>query len=153
MLRKGFFQRLTTIWFGLIMGQVVFLAVVFFLNNQQDSSFVRPELVGVMDYIAIAFSLGTLGMSQFIPQQLLKVETKDTLDNKLQKYQTSVILRGALIEGGNLFCIVAYLLTQNSLLLGSFAALISIMILSRPTLAQMETSIPLSEDEKAQLQS
>jgi len=59
-----------------------------------------------------------------------------TLHAKLFHYQSSTIMRLAMLEGGNVFVSVFIMLTGNKLLLGLSALTLGIYLLSRPTLGR-----------------
>ncbi|MES2555650.1 MAG: hypothetical protein V4604_05835 [Bacteroidota bacterium] len=111
----SFSTMLTVIFAGLIMGQLAFVGVAFFV--------LKPVVVANEDpvflYLTIGLiSAGIAGGFFFWNKLKTDLRTTENLDDKLAKYRSSTIIRMALLEGPNIFGIVAYLQTGNPIIMG-----------------------------------
>ncbi|HLP53724.1 MAG TPA: hypothetical protein VK151_01795 [Fluviicola sp.] len=111
----SFSTLLTVIFAGLMMGQLAFGAVAFFV--------LKPPVVPSEDpmflYLLIGLTaVGILAGFVFHSKMKSQIRNMENLDEKLAKYRSSAIIRMALLEGSNLFGIVAYLQTGNPIIMG-----------------------------------
>lgn len=116
---NDFSVMLFVIFGGLMMGQLLFAGVTFFV--------LKPAVVANQDQLFLYLTIGMIGAgiaAGFFFWNKLKtdLQTTENLDDKLSKYRTATIIRMALLEGPNLFGIVAYLQTGNQIILGIAAA-------------------------------
>lgn len=124
------FQQLNVIYLALIAGQLSFAGVAYFLAMDSETA---SEL-GIMSYLVPAISISTIGASYFIYNMLIqKGQTLEDAVEKLGHYRMSNIVRWALIEGGNLFAIVIFLISGQTYLLAFFALGLGIFLLYRPS--------------------
>lgn len=116
---NDFSKMLLVIFVGLIMGQLLFAGVTFFV--------LKPSVVPSNDQLFLFLTLAMIGAGIsaglfFWNKMKTEIQPIDGLDEKLSKYRTATIIRMALLEGPNLFGIVAYMLTGNQIVLGIAAA-------------------------------
>lgn len=144
-MKEIFLKRLNLIWFALLGGQVMFLGVVLLVFKGQ---LVNPELQGLLDYVAVVVLFPAVFMSQFLYKQAIQKIKGDQLSpqEKLTAYQTATIIKGALLEGSNLFCIVAYMLTNTHWLVIVIVAVLGFFFTQKPSLQKFDTE--LEEDFK-----
>lgn len=112
---NDFSTMMILIFIALIMGQLIFAGVTFFV--------LKPPVVAnenqVFLYMTIAMiGAGIAGGFGFWSRMKAQLHTAQNLDEKLQRYRSTTIVRMALLEGPNLFGIVAYMLTGNQIILG-----------------------------------
>jgi hypothetical protein len=136
-MKEGFITKLTFIWFALIFGQVLFLCILLFVV--QEGGF-APELKGMLEYVAVGSLLPMLLMSQVLyKKQMQKAANSDTSEeDKLAMYQTATIIKGGLMEGGNLFCLVAYLMTGVQWLIVPIVAVLVLFFMQRPSVQKFD---------------
>lgn len=139
-MKEDFFKRLNLIWFALLGGQVMFLGVVLLVLKDQS---VNSELQGLLDYVAVVALLPAVFMSQFLYKQAIQKIKENKLSNqeKLTAYQTATIIKGALLEGGNLFCIVAYMLTNTQWLIIVIVAVLGFFFTQKPSIQKFDTEL------------
>ncbi|MBI3238341.1 MAG: hypothetical protein HYZ43_05790 [Flavobacteriia bacterium] len=106
---------LVLIYSGLLFGQLSFAGVTFLA--------LKPAVVANEDplflYMTIALIVaGIAGGLVFWNRMKAQIQSTDNLNVKLQKYRTTTIIRMALLEGPNLFGVVAYLQTGNKIIMG-----------------------------------
>ena len=125
------FQQLNIIYLALVAGQVAFASVAyFFLVDEAASS---SEL-GILAYIVPALSLITIGASYFIYNMLIQNgQELGGFEAKIGHYRTSNIVRWALVEGGNLFAVVIFLLSGVTYILAFFVLGMGVFFLYRPS--------------------
>lgn len=148
---KTYFTKLTIIHAALLMGQVIFIAVSFFLIN--SGSFVLDEgsedLRGIFIFIVPMIVISAIAAAMIIPKsRLTAMREKSNLREKLNDYLSNTIIKFALMEGPSLFAIVAYLLTGDILFLGLSAVVIVVFILERPSKQRLYMDLALSPEEK-----
>ena len=102
------FTQLRTIFFALLIGQVGFAAVVYYISGI-NSDFSDIPIFSILVPAAVA---GSAVMAYFLNQQLAvkEVEEKNP-DERFALYRRRVIVRLALLEGANLLAVVGVLLT------------------------------------------
>lgn len=88
---------LNTIFFGLLMGQVIFgvIAYVMLTENQYFSLSKDTAFFAVVCCVAV---LGIYAGQFLFKKQLEKVHSAETLQKKINGYQTALIVKWALIE-------------------------------------------------------
>lgn len=133
------FKRLQFIFYSLVAGQILFAAVVYFMIHQ-DRDFVDMPMLSVIVPAAV---LGSIGLGYFMNERL-RADAMDqkTEDAQMEHYKRRVIVRSALMEGGNLVALVACLLTGNVPFFLFFAFGIAVFIYFRPTQNEMANDYP-----------
>lgn len=115
---KDYWRALNIIWLALLVGQLIFCAVAVFMRYGGEAS-----SDNMISYMAIGVALMCFFVSYWINQQRLQRVNKTDNEGQAQiGYRSLVIMRSALVEGGNLFALVAYLLEGNTISLLVFAA-------------------------------
>jgi hypothetical protein len=126
-----FFKTLQLIWFSLLLGPLMFLVVTLVVIEGQMYA---PDLVQIMTLICPVLMLGMVATSQILFQQLLqKAKSSEMQETQMKAYQSASVIKFALIEGANLFGIIAFLLTQAYWILALVGGCFVWMILQRPT--------------------
>ncbi len=111
---KGQFRSTFLLYIALLLGQIVFCFFVVFMVTQPD----RPILKEGSDYpfLALLVIFLAAGAAWYMNQLRIKsiVSLEANFEGKLLHYRTTVLLRSAMVEAGNLFCLILALL-ENSL--------------------------------------
>lgn len=138
-------KTLQIVWFALISGQMVFFAVAYFTEIETD-------LGGLpLAEIALLFGGVLLALSQVIYKVLLKKAfTTNTTNEKLTQYFSANIVKGAMIEAGNITCIFAFLLTRNIWLAPFILGTVIWLILQVPTKDKFRKELNLTDSEISQ---
>lgn len=136
------FKTLVVIHFGLVMGQVFFAAVAYFLNSSGQAEHSGNHVPFL--YILIPLALGGILAGNFLFKKQLENITSNDILTKLTRYQVGLIIRMALIEAPCLFAIVGHLLTGDNILLICAMALIVYSIVIRPTKDKLSTELNLN---------
>ncbi len=130
----------STIWFALIGGQVIFLVFAFATSGQ----FLNKGLINFLEYIAVFVNLSTFLMSKVVYKMMVGNIKHSNPSEHIAKYVSAMIVKGALMESGNLFCIAAIMLTGATWLAIPVVLVLGMMFLDRPTVEryQRETDNP-----------
>jgi hypothetical protein len=120
---------------ALILGTLIF-AMISIVTAQG-----QPAGLEVIAYIAVGFSV-LEGIVSFVAPVLVANRRLQELREKPGKipvmdlfgvYQTQIIIRGALLEGGAFFCCIAYMSTQLWWTLATALVLMAIIAIFFPT--------------------
>lgn len=145
---KELFYQINILYYALLAGQILFCIIILFaLLDPETRQSGWPEapfglIVPILlaSIIPIVFFINNRQLSQATDQ-------KD-LPAKAAHYRTLVLLRSALIEGANLFCLVALLLENNSTFLIFFGAGLLLFLYFRPSVNEFLQHYQLSGAEK-----
>jgi len=130
------FKQLQLIFFALLAGQVVFAGVVYYTISQ---SLAQTSEMPMFTYLIPLVLLSAVAMSYFLNKQLkAQASEQKTEDEKSIHYKRRVILRAAILEGGNLMAIIAVLITGQMYFMLYFLLGIIIFYFFRPTEQEMQ---------------
>ncbi len=112
------FRQLQVLFFAMVIGQLLFMAVVIFLlwEGGLAPSYLLGEYEDLM--IAGAYVAGMIFMSRFIDSMWKKqIATMQRLQrSSFGHYRSTVILRLAILEGAGLLTIILAMVTRNPVL-------------------------------------
>lgn len=148
---QSIFRQVNILYYALLAGQVLFCLVVLFgvLDPDARQSGWPEAPFGLVVPVLMA---STMSAAFFINnRQLSQATDQPNLGAKINHYRSTVILRSALIEGGNLFCLVVLLLENNSTYLFLFAAGLLVFLYFRPGLNEFTQHYALSGAEQAEI--
>lgn len=129
----AYFSSLLIVFYGLILGQVVFGLISFFLVNTNNFKSDGAALSSVFIYIIPVFALGGFILSSLIFKNRLKaIDRRSGLMNKLADYRAALVVRYALLEGPSLFAIIVYLITGNTIFILFSAFIVLYFLAIRP---------------------
>ena len=149
---QNLWRQISTLYAALLIGQVLFaLAIIVLIYSREpvDTSELPLQypmlgllIVGLC--IMTAFYFNNLRQNQ---AQSLQID----LGAKLLHYRTSILMRSAIIESGNLFCLILVFLTQGISPLLFFAVGLVAFVYFRPTLDNMIQMYHLTAQEALEL--
>lgn len=114
----GYFKSLKIVFYSLVIGQVLFGLISFFLVNTNNFKSDGADLKSVFIYIIPFFVLVGFLLSNLIFKNKLKaIDRKSGLMIKLNDYRSALVVRYAVLEGPSLFAIITYLLTGDTIFL------------------------------------
>lgn len=126
---KEHFKQINILWLALLMGQLVFFAVVFFFINSTEG-----ESLDILRTIVPMLLLGALGGVYFISKKRsTDGAALETLQEKAEHYRATIVIRSALLEGANLMAIVGMLSDSPQPYLPYFAVGIAAFLYFRPS--------------------
>ena len=129
-------QVLTIIVLSLIMGQMIFAAVILFAMNGWNQ---QPTGIW-MSAIAVLFSFQMFAMAVFVPNFAAKNGVKKAAGDDTQLpgvYQVKTILGASFVEGSGLLNLVAFMLEHNKWSLAPVAAGIVFLVTMIPSKARI----------------
>ena len=147
---KGLLTTLSLIYFSLVFVMTFFGLFVFYLNYSGTNEAVADEgFAQTLQYALIVLTPGGVAAGYFIfKQQLSTFPATATLREKLNRYQTAILIRSACLEVPGLFGAVAGMITGvNSFLLFT-AAIIVLFVLLRPTAFTITNDLGLSQADR-----
>jgi hypothetical protein len=109
-----FCTRILIIYSGLLIGQVLFFAVVFFALKPVETTDPSRDI-----YLYISIGLLLIAMTfgiQLSKNRLATIRGMEDVDQRILSYQSMLIIQFALLECANLFSIVAFLLTGHKMI-------------------------------------
>jgi hypothetical protein len=144
----NYLKALKILFIALVTGQALFAVIAYVLK----ATGTFPDNTGLMSvfmYFVPALDLVCILASYLVSKKKISlVDANLSLTGKLNTYRAISITRWAMIEGGTLFTIIAYLLTgaQMFLVLMSFMILVSLTL--SPTVKRIVKELPLSSGEQ-----
>ena len=129
MKRTGAFTALKIVHTAMLAGQVLFIAILFFIAYTKKIEPVLPEMDKVLQIIALLLSAGGFFLGANIFKKKL-LSLRDDMNNtgvqeKFAKYRVACIIQWAMLEGPCLICCTCFFLTGNY----AFLALAAVLVL------------------------
>lgn len=148
---QKFLKSLSLIHLALAFGLILFAGVTVFLNSGKETAirYTDDVFVNVLPVLALVCILTSITLFK---KQLITLQSKDSLKDKLKGYQSAFIVRLALLEGPCLFGIVCYLVTGNFFHLIVAGLIILYFISLRPGKEKVETDLKLSHEQQVQFE-
>lgn len=148
---RQYLKTLLIIHLGMMMAQLIFIAIIFVLVNEESSIIdINTQnilLIAVPVTIILIISIG----KYFYQQQLKKIITKKELILKFKSYQSMQIIQFAFAEMAALTCFLASFLSQNLVFVyGSIGVLLYFLTL-RPTKIKLEKELQFDFNEQNKL--
>ena len=132
------------------MGQVLFAAVAFFIN--ENRSFNLLDTNNKLFYIIPLLALGSYVASNFLFKQNINTiaNNNNSLKEKLNGYQVALIIKLAIIEGPVLFGIVAFLIGGNLYFLFISGLLIIYFLMQKPSKEKIIETLKLNYEHRVE---
>ncbi len=140
------------LYLALLLGQFVFCLIVIFMLTQPDSPMIREGTDYLYLGLLVIFMAGSAAMfvNQLRNKQISKIRAN--FEGKVLHYRTTVIMRSAMVEAGNLFCIVLSILERSLTPLLIFALGLLVFIYFRPRVEEIATNYQLTGEERQKLE-
>ena len=123
--------------------------VIFQVNSFNTSTNGEDAYLYLIPVFAL---LGYFGSQIVFKKMTSKIDINLKLEEKLKKYQTALHLKFALIEIPSFLGLFTYFNSGNALPLVISICLLAYLAVQRPNKENIINSIPLSTDEKTQIQ-
>jgi hypothetical protein len=149
---KQYFLLLTVLYFGLLVGQVVFASIALLLNLAhlfQPFNSLKAIFIYIVPVIVVA---GFVAGQLVYKNQLNKIKGYDSLVTKMVGYRTALIIKLAMLEGASLFAIIAYLLTSDLIFLGMSGIIIFYFLLMKPSRDKIVMDLGLNPVERMKIE-
>ena len=122
----------------------LFALITLFLNREIMFFDANPSTTAPFNPIFPIMGLITISAGIFFFKNLIaKIDKSETVDTKMNLYQSAFIISSALLEGGALFNIVGFFITHNAFFLLFAAANFIFLILKHPTKDKLISSLHL----------
>jgi hypothetical protein len=145
---KALKQQITIIHGALLMGLLMFGAVVFY-TNQTTWNFQFPGEHVVFLFVLLPLLAITIPLSRIISAKRIEtIADKKSTSDKVMALTSAYIIRYALIEGPTLFAIVVAMLSHNTLYLFMAGLAILYFITQRPTKQSIKQDLALTNAEE-----
>jgi hypothetical protein len=143
-------RQLNLLFLALAGGQVLFALLVLYMLR---SGLYRAEPADLpFDLLAPFILIGTAALAYWLNKRLSENgKVQPGLDNKALQYRNAAIIRLAVLEGGNLFLILAALLEGRAHFLLFFALGLLAFFYFRPSRDNFVASFELSSAEQQEL--
>jgi hypothetical protein len=143
-------KALTVLHFSLLVGQVVFAAIAYYVRY--SGTMPTTDFGANGKFIAIGIGAAGLLLSVFaFSMYKKKVEAIKTnaasLKDKLNAYRAANIIRWAMLEAPVLLAIIIFMLSGDYNLLILVGAILLLFITTRPTVSKAAAELSISEDE------
>ncbi len=149
---KEYFTVLTILHAAMLIGQLFFMSVVYFLVSSDEGIISNPDdenFTFILQVIATVLVIGGMAVSQLLGKSRLKIiRNRKSLSEKLKDYRAILILKYALLEGPALTTLVFFLLTGKMYFLLLVLPLILVFFLERPSKYKVVSDLALKKDER-----
>lgn len=152
---KIYFKTINMLFLALVAGQVVFACILFFLKQTQRNriEFITPELHRILLWVAPAFAVAGIALGWVVFSTRLKaLQLKDNMAEKLNGYQSAMIIRFAFMEGPSLLALALFYITGDYIFLGIAAFVILAFLFNRPLKPVIIRHLQLHDDERLLLE-
>lgn len=142
------YKGLQIVFFSLLAGQILFLAVAIFLIKENIFTTARHDLENIfLSVLVILALICMVSGSRIFKSRIQKLGVVKSVPERFSEYRATSIVRWALLEGPCLFAIICFLLTSNY-----FFVLIAILILfffgsTSPVKTKVASDMGISTDE------
>jgi drug/metabolite transporter (DMT)-like permease len=149
---KAYFTQLALIYTPLLIIQIVFGAVSYYLVSTGQFP-TDPGMTDTLKLVALlVIAFGVLASSFLSKAQFKAIKQKASLPDKMKAYRPALLTKWALLETPGMFCIVCFLITGSSIILGLAGPSLIMLIIYRPTVSGACMDLELNPAEKALLE-
>ena len=149
LMQNSFLKTMRVIFFALLAGQIIFMAVAFFTVNNNPPQSQSDDLFNII--VPVAIGLGLFMSSLLFKQMLAKIKKDDSFEQKLEAYRSALIIRYALLEVPSIFSTVVYLFSGNIIFLAFSGVMILAFLMNMPSRDKATQDLNLSSIEADKL--
>lgn len=143
----GFVNKINKVYKAILMGPIVFSAILYFLNRNLEQVLNTSEETALMIIPIIALSCILFGDFIF-KKNIHELRKTTSLDEKLNKYSTAFTIRLALVKIPALACAFIYNTSLNLSYLIIVGALVLYMVTLAPKKEKIAEHLHLKGEEK-----
>ncbi|MEM1216293.1 MAG: hypothetical protein AAGJ82_11440 [Bacteroidota bacterium] len=147
---QGLYRSTFLLYIALLLGQIVFCFVVVFLITQPDRGLKEGSAYPFLGALIVCLAFGGAWWMNRLRQASIK-RLRANFPGKILHYRTSVIVRVAMLEAGNLFCLVIALLEGTLFPLLFFCVGLAFFLYFRPNKDEVTRWYQLKDEEARQL--
>jgi hypothetical protein len=135
-------QTMRIIYSALIIGATLACAVLYVFRKEIITDASMGKSTGLIIFIVSnLFVIMDLIIGFLVIKKMMTFDSEVTIQTKLNKFRTALILRGAIFEAGCIVMMVCYLFTGNIVLVFEALILIGIMIFYFPGQQRIESEL------------
>lgn len=149
-MRKGAaFKILTVLHKALLMSQLLFCGICFYLVYTKSVSPPAKELDKILQVAALIFVAGGIyGGMVFFKKKFIQIrDMQENAKEKFATYRAACLLQWALLEGPSIFCTICFFLTGNYAFLALVLVILFTFVMTAPSKLKMLLQLQISEAE------
>ncbi len=143
---KNYFKTLSIIHLSLVLGLAVFTAFVLFQNKGFKANTNEDNVF--LYIVPIAALIGYFGSQLVVKKMMGKIKRTATLQQKLNTFQSSQIIKFACIEAPAILGLFAYYSSGNALPFVISICLLAYLVVQRPNKERLLRFAPLTHEEQ-----
>lgn len=148
---KTLFRSTYLIYLALLLGQIFFCMVTVFLVTQPDRILKEGSDYPFLALLVIFLAAGAAWyVNHLRHQQAQKISANH--DGKVLHYRTTVIMRSAMLEAGNIFCLILALLEGSLAPILFFCLGLGLFLYYRPQVPELVRVYHMSEQDRQELE-
>lgn len=148
---QGSFRTIFLLYISLLLGQVLFAMIFLFLLTQPDRVLKEGSDYPFLPLLVVFLAGGAAWFVNRLRSQQLP-NMRANLEGILLHYRTTVIMRSAMVEAGNLFCLVMAFLEGSLSPMLYFCLGLAVFLYFRPRVDEIATQYGLGDNERRQLE-
>lgn len=148
---KALFRSTFTLYVALFLAQIIFCLLVVFLITQPDRELMEGSNYPFLGILVVFLASGAAWyMNKLRTDSIARMSANH--EGKLLHYRTTVLLRSAMVEAGNMFCVVLALLEGSLFPLFFFCLGLGVFLYFRPKLDEVVSVYQMDEATRQQLE-
>ncbi len=135
-------NQLTIIYIAMILGQIFFLVIIFFIFKQNGTGFDIPEAKYVFTYLAPLLTIGAIPAGYFLySRQCKNGANLESIEQKFNTFRTASIIKYALFEFAGMINLLAYMFTYSQQFIFLFLIVIVIFLINKPSESRFNSDL------------
>ena len=148
---KTLFRSIFLLYIALLLGQIVFCLATLFVITQPDRILKEGSDYPFLAILVVFLAGGAAWLvNRLRHQQATKITANH--DGQVLHYRTTVIMRSAMIEAGNIFCLILALLENSLSPILFFCLGLGLFLYFRPRIPELVQIYRMSEQERQMLE-
>lgn len=148
---KEQFKVTFSIYYALLVGQLLFFAVAFWFSQSQNFT-ANKELDEIFQIIVPVFGFVMMVFSRFLyNKNISAVDESGDVKTKIAQYRTFKIIKWAMVESASMLSLIALMLTGNHLYSAVSIFLIGYFILVKPSKESFVSEMKLNSTDAQEL--
>ena len=149
---KNLYRSIYLLYVALFLGQILMGFVIIFLITRPDHALKDGSDYPTLGLLIILLAGGAAWwINSMRREQIFKLRFANLLE-KMQHYRTSILIRSAITEAANLFCLVIALLESSLTPLLFFCLGLGVFLFFRPKSQEFIANYGLDGEEQQQIQ-
>ena len=151
---KQYFNTITIIHTALLIMQIIFGVIAYFMKSSAMFQNSDLELGSVLLVVSVVVAVGGIAASTFIGKaQIKSARQKTNLKDKLNAYKAALLIKLALLEMPTIFVLVCFLLSGNYYMLAFAMAILILFYINRPSVNNLVMDLELNQADRSTVES